>query len=442
MKRFSVPVVLLFLIPATLIAQIFFVKHTLSGSFTGACSVHSADIDGDSLNDVVGAAWDLNRISWWENQGGTPPTFLERTIGTSLNGVSFECPADVDGDGDIDVLACAWYGGEVAYFENLGGDPIDWTMHTIDDAFPQAHEVNAADIDKDGDMDAIGASAGLNQVAVWEQIDADSVAWEKHVIGTGFAGARSARALDANGDSLLDVVGAALTSSDITLWLNQGDWTFDEQVICGNFSGAHMVHACDLDRDGDDDVLGVGYMVSMVTWWRNDGGDPIDWTRQNIDSYLGSALGVHAADMDGDEDIDVLGTAEGTDDVMWYQNLGGDPIDWDEDGIDLNFNGAWPVYADDLDGDGDNDVMSCASYGHEIAWWENRPEAVNERGALDPVSRRVFPTVLGGPLELKGHMDLRILDVCGRPVDACRLGRGVFFLELDGEIRTKILRVR
>jgi hypothetical protein len=347
----------------------------------------------------------------------------------------------MDGDGDIDVLACAWYGGEVAWWENSGEDPIVWTKHTIDDAFPQAHEANAADLDSDGDMDVVGASAQLNQVAVWEQLEGDSITWEKHVVGVNFTGARSARALDANGDSLMDVVGGALTSGDITLWIHQADWGFEEQVVCPSFNGAHMVHTCDLDEDGDDDILGVGYMVSMVSWWRNDGGEPIDWTRQNIDTYLASALGVYAADIDGDEDIDVLGTAEATDDVVWYENLGGEPIDWDEHVIDPSFDGAWPVYAADLDGDGDNDVMACASYGHDITWWENDPIGIEEDEASQQRDPIRVSTILSGPLHLPEGMDYRVYDASGKTVDPDRLETGIYFIEIEGRFFGKVLKI-
>jgi hypothetical protein len=44
--------------------------HTVDGSFDFAASVYAADVDGDGDVDVLGAAANANDITWWENKGG------------------------------------------------------------------------------------------------------------------------------------------------------------------------------------------------------------------------------------------------------------------------------------------------------------------------------------------------------------------------------------
>jgi hypothetical protein len=75
--------------------------------------------------------------------------------------------------------------------------------------------------------------------------------------------------------------------------------------------------------------------------------------------------------MDNDGDADVLGAAHSDDDITWWENATGDGTSWTEHTIDGSFNGAHSVHAADVDGDGDQDVLGAATYGDDITWWEN-----------------------------------------------------------------------
>jgi hypothetical protein len=49
--------------------------------------------------------WD-NKIAWYENDG--QQTFTSHTITTAADGAASVYAADVDGDGDMDVLSASW----------------------------------------------------------------------------------------------------------------------------------------------------------------------------------------------------------------------------------------------------------------------------------------------------------------------------------------------
>ena len=76
--------------------------------------------------------------------------------------------------------------------------------------------------------------------------------------------------------------------------------------------------------------------------------------------------------MDGDGDLDVLGAALNADDIAWWENTLGDGTTWMEHTVDVAFDGARSVYAADVDGDGNLDVLGAAENADDIAWWENR----------------------------------------------------------------------
>ena len=76
-----------------------------------------------------------------------------------IDGVVFVYAADVDGDGDTDVLGAATLADDIAWWENTAGDGTAWTEHTVDGDFDSARSVFAADVDGDGDLDVLGASS-------------------------------------------------------------------------------------------------------------------------------------------------------------------------------------------------------------------------------------------------------------------------------------------
>jgi hypothetical protein len=91
--------------------------------------------------------------------------------------------------------------------------------------------------------------------------------------------------------------------------------------------------------------------------------------KHTIDTNFNGACSVYACDVDGDGDIDILGAAYVADDITWWENDGSEGFT--EHTIDASFNGATSVYACDVDGDGDIDILGAAYVADDITWWEN-----------------------------------------------------------------------
>ena len=83
------------------------------------------------------------------------------------------------------------------------------------------------------------------------------------------------------------------------------------------------------------------------------------------------ACSVYACDLDGDGDRDVLSSSWADDKTAWYENLGSGAFG-SQQIISTDGDGARSVYACDLDGDGDNDVLSASELYDKICWYRNR----------------------------------------------------------------------
>ncbi|MFQ5401187.1 MAG: FG-GAP-like repeat-containing protein [Anaerolineae bacterium] len=352
-----------------------------SGTFNGASSVFTADIDGDGDQDVLGAAWEAHEIAWWENTARDGSAWNKHVVVTGFEAPYSVYAADLDGDGDQDVLGSALNSEEIAWWENTVGDGSLWVIHVVDAAFLGATSAIAADIDGDTDLDIIGSALTANDVAWWENSAGDGSVWTKQIIDGIFLGAYSVHAADIDGDNDLDVIGAAFLGNDIAWWENSaaaGDGsTWVKHVVDLSFSGARSVHGADIDGDGDVDIAGAARFGSQITWWENTNGNGSAWTKQVVKSGFIGAMSVHTADVDGDGDMDLLGAALNLNDLTWWENSIGDGTEWIEHLVDGSFIGAQSVYTADLDGDNDLDILGAAFFGDEVAWWKTILLTVN-----------------------------------------------------------------
>jgi len=93
-------------------------QHVIVQSETnGATSVYAADLDADGDLDVLSASWNDNKIAWYANDG-TGHFGAQQVITTEADGAQCVYAADLDGDGDLDVLSASAYDGKIAWYEN------------------------------------------------------------------------------------------------------------------------------------------------------------------------------------------------------------------------------------------------------------------------------------------------------------------------------------
>jgi len=283
-------------------------------------AVFSADMDGDGDMDVLAAlSYTLNtpRIAWYENDG--LQNFTPYTITITTFSPTSVFAVDMDGDGDMDVLyGMAYYNypnffGGLAWAENDGDQ--NFTEQTID-ADTHLSNVLAADMDGDGDMDVLAGGRGI--ITWYENNGLQN--FTPYTVTTDVR-TSGLFAADMDGDGDMDVLAGSRFDSTFAWYENDGEQSFSANTI--DTIDIYAVFAADMDGDGDMDVLSnrYGYLNGLVILYENDGeqnfsaSPPID----TIEIYE-----IFVADVDGDGDLDAYGISSQEGEVVWYEQLEAD----------------------------------------------------------------------------------------------------------------------
>ena len=319
--------------------------HTISDSAHEARSIFAADVDGDGDMDVLSGHYN---IAWYENDGSE--SFTPHTISTSA--ASSVYAIDLDDDGDMDVVGSS--AGSVGWYENDGSG--SFATHKICNHYyhREFRSVYALDVDGDGDMDVVTASYSPNDKIMWYENDGSQY-FNHHIIADSVIGARSVSAADIDGDGDMDVLSG---HNNIAWYEYDGLESFNTHTVAT--SGVSSVYAVDVDGDGDIDV--VGSSAGSVGWYENDGFE--SFTTRTVSTS--GASSVYSVDLDGDGDMDVVGSSAGS--VSWYENGGSE--NFTTHIITTAADDAQSVYTADVDGDGDLDVLSAALGDSKISWYE------------------------------------------------------------------------
>lgn len=243
-------------------------------------SLEIADVNNDGDPDVLYAASGDNTIAWHENMAGI---FGERRVVTdhAIGAVSVSS-VDLDHDGDLDILSASAGDDVIAWYENLDGMGEFGDRKLISTPDPErfhANFVSAADLDGDGDLDVLSNAYGRNGSTVsWhENLDGQGSFGERQPIMTGlFRHLRpridSVYAADLDQDGDLDVVSAD-EFNHVTYWTENldGAGTFAAQRLIAPFSeltgGSFQI--VDIDDDGDLDILAASDHEGIIAWHEN-----------------------------------------------------------------------------------------------------------------------------------------------------------------------------
>jgi len=371
-----------------------------SGFATGTMSVQTADIDGDGDLDVAWSAADRLRVgsesevTWHENENGLGDFGPPRIVTNDLASPREIRLADLDGDGAPDLIAASHDDDKITWFANPGGSGSFGPEQLISESADEAHSVFAADLDGDGDRDVLSAST----------TEGATLSWYRNTDGAGAFGAplplsspspigySSVVAVDLDGDGDLD---AAAAGGGIKWHENtDGAGTFGPMQLVGQAVGDVRLSCGDLDGDGDQDLLVASGNYGFVSWYENLDGNGSSWDERALTTTMRGLRDVVAGDLDGDGDVDIAAAAPTEEKFAWYENLDGFGTFSSEHTISSEAEGVYALSIADMDGDGDADIVSAARLGSPALAWHRNQDGLGTFEPFLPVAWLPYPKKL------------------------------------------------
>jgi VCBS repeat protein len=252
-----------------------------------------ADVSGDDVLDLILPSGTGVSVLMGTGDGGFGVATLYKVSDEfGSEGTFWIAPADLNGDGAVDIAASS-YAGNLALLINHGdgtfADPVEY--HD-----PYAVAVAVADFDGDGALDVATANFDSSVRVFFGAGDGTiDAAWTTYTLG---GRAVSIVAGDVTEDGLPDLLTGNNADLSLSVLIDGADGTFAKAQTfkAGN---THTVALADLDADGHIDLIAGGYDVPGVVFVRGFGDGTFEATT-NIDTGETHARGVAVADLNGD----------------------------------------------------------------------------------------------------------------------------------------------
>jgi hypothetical protein len=284
-------------------------------------SIQTADINQDDRPDILFCASDSHLVGWIENTGTRNRFGAIQEITIGLNYPVDVFPADLDGDGDMDVLSASSQDDEINWFENQDGQGTFGPKNNLTTIANSASSVYAGDFDMDGDMDVL--STGFYQILYFENLDGQGNFGQINYVTAIAQGAKSGKIQDIDGDGYPDI-SAVYSQSGQAVWIPQNP-----------------------DQPGFGQVKNIAKM---------DGTYPLDIFFDNIDTTLKG---------------DIVTAFSGDNKIMYY-GFGADRDDTPTVSvIDDDISYPYSVWAADLNGDKLKDILYASLYDASLHWKPN-----------------------------------------------------------------------
>ena len=389
----------------------------------------------DQAPDLVTAAPDAQSVLWLHNDG--EGNFTTTEVASRLPGVSRVLAADIDQDGDVDVLAGSETGVAFYWLDNQGGMPPAFNGYSFNSRNSRTDAIDLADFDLDGDADVVSSASGdgLIYIELNQRYDCppgftgddcrectlpQSAGAECGECFDGWTGDHCAARIQVH----FETRPLPVTTSRTVEFQFASNHAVDFECALDGSNFSSCVTPREVTVETGSHVFRIrgktegGYLtdVQSYAWFTSSFGDEGLVTESGFPNQA-----VTAGDLDSDGDFDLVVASSNKDKIVWYENANGEATDFTAHLIeDIFSDGAYDVQLADINQDGFLDVIAVSQKDDRVSWYENSGSspvtftrrAVNtadeDGNASNSVNgdadgaRSVFPA----DLDADGHLDL------------------------------------
>ena len=230
---------------------------------SAAVDLFSADLDGDGDSDLVVSSRQSDIVSVFLNNGDG--TFALRTDYATGHTPSSVFIADLDGDGDNDLAVTISRSDNVSVLLNSGDGTFGAKVNfSVGD---QPNSVFIADLNRDGIND-LAVTNGNGVSVLMNNGDGTFAPKVDYRAGSQPAGLTSAD-LDGDGDNDLAVANSYRFGggNSVSVLMNSGDGTFAPKVDYDAGVRPASVFSADVDADGDQDLVTANAANNVTVLW-------------------------------------------------------------------------------------------------------------------------------------------------------------------------------
>nr|WP_321224133.1 T9SS type A sorting domain-containing protein [uncultured Psychroserpens sp.] len=300
------------------------------------------DINGNGNLDIVAGGFGSyaaatygvgSKLVWFANDG-SGNFGGEQLITDAYNGLSGLFVGNIDGDSTIDIAATSSVDNEIIWIANPTGDGVFDTPTLIDNTLTSPGAINMKDIDADGDLDIVTATAAYSGADVVEiyrnNLAIDGiVSFTKDAtsVATGKTGIFNATFEDLDGDTDLDILVTEVSFGsgpvgNLYWYEEDGLGGYTETIFTTSIVNPAVAQHKDLDNDGLNDIIlssGTSGAGDDIVWFKNNGGTY--GSELTIDATSSQAFVYNVADYDVDGDLDIASSAYNQDQLNYFENL-------------------------------------------------------------------------------------------------------------------------
>lgn len=348
-----------------------------SGSFSAASliandnntylrGVSTADLDGDGDLDVVAAYSSPNYVIAWYANNGTGLFGPQQVISNNLGNPGTAMAGDIDNDGDMDVAASGHTADLLVYYANNGSGLFGSAFTVGSSETSNVKMAFCTDLNGDGALDVVVSSSGDGKLSWYPNTGAGSFGAQQVVAVS--SGMRYARSVDVDGDGDMDLVSQS-GMYELGVSLNNGAGVFGPRTLIPDVELMFDFSTGDVDGDGDADLL-LGFMDDDgLKVAINDGSGT--FTAPPYDDYTSNQPQcMSLIDVDDDGDLDVLMANQFDDVFQWFANDGSGQFGAAQNIAPVNGTTDRIIWAD-MDGDGAKDLLTSMESPNRIAWYRN-----------------------------------------------------------------------